>query len=129
MRVLVVSQDPSEMLRATSALTIVGTEIVEATSAADAHREMHTGDFNALVIDGDLRPEGGFSLLFEIRAGEELRGSPTTPALVLIDRAQDRYLAGWAQADDVIVKPSDPFDIAARVERLVAESQPGAPAV
>lgn len=126
MRVLVVSEQVDERLRATTALHLRDdVEVVEATSAAEGRALVEDGDFDVLVIDGDLRPQGGFSLLYEIRASGEYRGEPTPPAIVMIAREQDRFLSDWSGANELMIKPVDPFEVAARVDALVG----GAPAV
>ncbi len=75
-----------------------------------------------LVVDGDLRPQGGFSFLYEVRADSQLRGEPSPPALVMIAREQDRFLSDWSGANDLILKPVDPFDLALRTVALVGDA-------
>lgn len=128
MRVVVVSENAAERLRAASGLLADDdVEVVEATGAADAHDLVEAGGVDVLVIDGDLVPEGGFSVLYEIRAAGELRGEATPPAIVLTSREQDRFLARWAGANAHVRKPVDPFELARLVRSL--ESQPAAPRV
>lgn len=122
MRVLVISEQAGERLRATTALHISDdVEVVEATSAAEGKALVEREDFDVLVIDGDLRPQGGFSLLYEIREAGEYRGEPTPPALVMIAREQDRFLSDWSGANELLLKPVDPFQVAARVRALFGE--------
>lgn len=119
MRVLVVSEDAKERMRATSALKLrADAEVTEAASAGSARDLVNAEDFDVLVIDGDLAPKGGFSLLYELREQGELRGEPTPPALVMMGREQDRWLAGWAGANEVMLKPVDSFVLAKRVSGL-----------
>jgi len=118
-RVLIVSESPAERLRAASGLLAQpDVEIVEAHTARGAHQIVAAGGVDVLVIDGDLSPEGGFSLLYEVRAAGELRREATPPALVVMGREQDRWLAGWSGADEVLLKPVDPFRLADRVHAL-----------
>lgn len=122
MHVLVVSETPSERARASSALAVLGdVTIDEATAAREAHRMVADADYDVLVIDGDLRPQGGFSLLYEIRAAAELAGTTSPPAVVLLGREGDRWLAGWSGANAVERKPVDPFELARRVREVVGE--------
>ncbi|MBW3576541.1 MAG: hypothetical protein KY462_02140 [Actinobacteria bacterium] len=122
MRVLVVSSDPGIRLRAGAALRARdGFEVDEATSAMDGHLLTSERDYDVLVIDGDMRPEGGQSLLFEIRARAEYEGVAAPPALMLMGREVDRWVSKWAGAADAVVKPVDSFDIARRVLALVGE--------
>lgn len=122
-RVLVVSADPAERARASSALQRrEGVEVVEVSDARQAHREVNSSDLDVLVIDGDMRPEGGQSVLYEVRAAAEYRGTKAPPAIVLMGREQDRWLSAWAGARDAIVKPVDSFDLARRVLDLAGET-------
>lgn len=118
-RVLIVSENPVERLRAaTGLLSAPDVEVVEAHTARGAHERVAEGGIDVMVVDGDLRPEGGFSLVYEIRAAGQLYDRFTPPALVMVDREQDRWLADWAGTNDVLVKPVDPFALAKRVRSL-----------
>ena len=127
MRVLVVSEDAKERLRAVSALTLhADAEVVEAATVdAARHLILREGArFDVLVVDGDLYPRGGFAMLYDLRARCELEGLDPTPAVVMIDREQDRWLARWAGANDVMRKPVDPFRLAVRVSELEGAEVP-----
>lgn len=121
MRVLVVSEDAMERLRAVSALRLHDdVDVVEVTNAVDARQlliEAHES-FDVLVVDGDLSPRGGFAVLYDLRARAELSGQPVAPALVMASREQDRWLAGWAGANAVMLKPVDPFELTRQVGAL-----------
>lgn len=123
MRVLVIAEDETERLRATAGMRArQDIEIVELSSAIEAHGRTEDERFDILVIDGDMRPEGGFSLLYEIRARAELREEGVPPAIMLLAREDDRWLARWAGAAEALVKPVDSFVLAKRVEALVRET-------
>jgi DNA-binding response OmpR family regulator len=121
-RVLVVSEDSRERLRAVSALALhaADAEVLECASADEARRRLlEDGEaVDVLVVDGDLRPRGGFALVYDVRQRAEVDEVPSPPALVMTSRDQDRWLAGWAGANDVMLKPVDPFDLARRVREL-----------
>lgn len=122
MRVLVVSGDAAERSRATAGLRREGVEVEEAGDARQAHRAVNASDFDVLVIDGDMQPEGGQSVLYEIRASAEYRGTRPPPTIMLMGREQDRWLSAWAGAQDALVKPVDSFDLARRVLGLAGET-------
>lgn len=125
MRVLVVSQDIQERQRATSALAqSAAVVIVEVDSAKAARLALEAATVDVLVIDGDLTPKGGFSLLYEVRADAQLLGERQIPALVLVERAADQWLAKWARADATLPKPVDPFAVARIVGELVGQPEP-----
>jgi CheY-like chemotaxis protein len=126
-RVLVVSEDVKERLRAVSALALhTGAEVVESTSAEEArHRLLVDREvFDVLVLDGDMRPRGGFAVLYDLRQRAQVDDLASPPALVMTGRDQDRWLAGWAGANEVLLKPVDPFELARRVEGLVGAEAP-----
>ena len=129
MRVMVVSEDATERLRAVSALQLHAddeVEAVEKVSGPDAREHLAEDDaFDVLVIDGDLFPKGGFALLYALRSGAELDGRAHVPAVILADREQDRWLADWAGANAVLVKPVAPFALAREVEGLVGVAGAG----
>jgi len=125
MRILVVSADPAERLRASSGL-IAGTEdVVECDGVDEARRLVlggGDGPFDVLVVDGDLMPRGGYAFLYELRSHADLTGWTAPPSVVLASRPSDRWLAGWAGASELFLKPVDPFEVAATVRAL-----PGSP--
>jgi DNA-binding response OmpR family regulator len=126
-RVLVVSEDGKERLRAVSGLRLHGVgEVVELASAAEVRDLLLHGDerFDVLVVDGDLQPRGGFALLYDVRNHAALAGTPATPSLVMAAREQDRWLGAWAGANEVVLKPVDPFDLARRVAALEGAEAP-----
>lgn len=124
MRVLMVSESAMERLRATAALRArPGIRVDEAGSPAEAHRMTQDEDYDALIIDGDMRPEGGFSLLYELRAHGQQVGAPVPPAIMLMAREDDRWMARWAGASEALVKPVDFFFLAKRVEALAREPE------
>lgn len=127
MRILVVSEDPSERDRAASALELIGdVEVDEAASAAVAATLEGEVAYDVLVVDGDLAPKGGFSWLYELHAAADLAGRRTAPAIVMTSRPQDAWLADWARAEEVIRKPVDSFVLAQRVRALAALAVPTA---
>jgi DNA-binding response OmpR family regulator len=126
-RVLVVSEDVGVRLRAVSSLRLhdVG-EVVEAASAEVARDLLIRQEerFDVLVLDGDLSPRGGFAVLYDLRSRAVLAGSSSPPAIVLAAREQDRWLGAWSGANEVVMKPVDPFDLARRVAALEGAQAP-----
>jgi DNA-binding response OmpR family regulator len=119
MRVLVASEDAEVRVRAAGAMrSRAGIEVVEATSAADAHQRLRDDEVDVVVMDGDMRPEGGYSVAYELRAAAELAGGYAPPVIMLMEREQDRWLADWAGAAEALLKPVGPFELADRVAEL-----------
>lgn len=122
-QVLVVSQSSAERRRAVSALQLTGQiRVVEADSPFEARSLAGEQAFDVLVVDGDLEPMGGFSLVYELRAAADMAGETSPPAVVLTSRAEDRWLAGWAGANRTVAKPVDSFVLAREVSTLVGRS-------
>jgi DNA-binding response OmpR family regulator len=80
--------------------------------------------FDVFVVDGDLTPRGGFALLYDLRARAEVEGTPAVPSLVMTSRVQDSWLAAWAGANEVLLKPVHPFELARRVVALEGAEAP-----
>lgn len=115
---VVISEEPVRSL-AVSALGLRrDLEVTAVASIAEARDLLPEAD--VLVVDGDLRPKGGYSWLYELREGAEITGIPRPPSLVLTDREDDRFLVEWSSADAWLAKPVDPFALARTVAELAA---------
>jgi DNA-binding response OmpR family regulator len=126
-RVLVVSEDPKERLRAVSALELqAAADVEEAATAEEVRRRIlrEGATFDVLVVDGDLQPRGGFAMLYDLRSHAELVGIDPTPSLVMAAREQDLWLANWAGANACLLKPVDPFELARQVQALEGTQVP-----
>lgn len=124
MRVLVVSENPSERARASSMLRATdGVEVLEAASASEGKAIVLSVEPDVLVVDGNLAPQGGYSFVYELRQHSTTEGRPAVPALLLTTREHDAWLAGWAAADATLPLPADPFDVARVVTELGAAAR------
>lgn len=115
MNVLVVSQDPVELARMTDGIELAFTAAIRVADSASSVPGivLAAADlFDLVVVDGDLRPRGGYAALYELRAAEDLAGRSPTPAIIVGTRQEDHWLAQWARADAVVAKPVDPFALA-----------------
>ncbi|MDX1510036.1 MAG: hypothetical protein R3249_01700 [Nitriliruptorales bacterium] len=120
MRLLVASEDAAERERCTSALALLeDVDALAVESAAAAREQVRQGAVDILVVDGDLRPKGGYSLLYELSAEAELAGSRPPRSIVLVERSEDKWLAEWARADATVTKPVDPFALTKAVRGLM----------
>jgi len=45
------------------------------------------------------------------------------PALLIVARPQDAWLAGWSRADGVVTHPIDPFTLAKSAASLLNQNQ------
>lgn len=121
MKVLLVSGHPSVTAQVTAAL--LGDPDVTLAEVRTPQRALAFLDegqhFDVVVADNDTWPTGGFALSREVKARGQM-GRAMPPVLLLLARAQDRWLSDWSQADAYVLKPPDPFDLAETVEALVA---------
>lgn len=71
-----------------------------------------------VVADEIASRMGAFGLARSLRDDHEPYGGVI---LILLERAQDRWLASWSGADAWYVKPADPFAVADRLWELLEE--------
>ena len=126
MKVLLVSPDPDP--RRLMALVVSGVErrlgtsleFLEAADGAEGLAAAFRERPDAVVADEIASHAGAFSLARDLRGATE----PYPGAIViLLDRRQDAWLAGWSGADAWFVKPVDPFELADRLVELVSGSK------
>lgn len=77
---------------------------------------------DAIVLDAMMPVLDGYEVLRRIREDEALSG---TPVLMLTARKQERDIVGALElgANDFMVKPFIPEELAARLARLLAEAR------
>ena len=96
-------------------------EVTEASTAHEAKRLLVDEDFDVLVIDGDLAPQGGFSFLYEFHlAAEHGRAARPRPRS---SSPRGPRTAGWPTGrtrTTTLPKPVDPFAVARAVDELTA---------
>jgi DNA-binding response OmpR family regulator len=79
-------------------------EYVECATLPAVLTELEQGGIDAMVLDGEAAPAGGMGVCRQ--AKDEIFRCP--PALVLIARPQDAWLATWSRADAAVSRPIDP---------------------
>jgi DNA-binding response OmpR family regulator len=90
-------------------------EIIEVATAPALFRLLDAGGADVMVLDGEAQPAGGIGVCRQ--AKDEIYDCP--PVLLIIARADDRWLATWSQADVVISHPLDPVALAREVAGLM----------
>ena len=73
-----------------------------------------------MVLDGEAQPAGGMGV--SRQAKDEIYNCP--PVLLVIGRADDRWLATWSKADAVVSHPIDPVGARPRARRAHARRAP-----
>jgi len=97
-------------------------ETVTMTSAEDALGRLNDGDpVSIVILDLFLPGMNGFDFLNALRSD---RRFDRLPVLVLSgsEKSEDRVRAFEAGADDFVVKPFNPMELAARVKNLIRRS-------
>ncbi len=74
-------------------------EVMMATQARQA---------DILILDGEAQPTGGIGISRQIHQEADV----VPPVVVVVRRADDRWLATWAGADEILVHPLDPVTAA-----------------
>lgn len=114
-RVLVVDDDADARTLARAALEEEGLAVVEAVDGEEALQRIRVDPPDLLVLDLGLPRRNGLDVLTEVRARSDL------PVIVLTGRTDesDRVVGLRLGADDYLVKPFYPRELAARVEAVL----------
>ena len=131
MKILIIEDESSIAENINYALSTDGHEPVWCETGKDALARLAPGDIDFIILDVGLPDMNGFDLMREIRK------QSMTPVLFLTARASeiDRVVGLELGADDYMVKPFSPRELAARVRailrrtsRLHQEPAPGSAA-
>ena len=124
LRVLVVDDEPMVREVVVSYLERDGFKVAEAADGQTAIRLALEGRPDLIVLDVMLPAIDGFEVLTEIRKRQDV------PVILLTARTDevDRVLGLELGADDYVVKPFSPRELAARVRSVLRRSRPPAPA-
>jgi DNA-binding response OmpR family regulator len=98
-------------------------EWIECTTGKEVVAAVQRGDLDAMVLDGEAWPTGGIGLAKQLK--DERADCP--PALVLVARDVDRWLATWSQADAVVAHPIDAPELTAALVELLRRQEAGLP--
>ena len=93
-------------------------EIVEASTGAEVVATCDEGGIDLAILDGEAAPTGGLGLARQLK--DELDAPP--PALVILGRRDDAWLATWSRAEGVIMHPVDAMQITDAVLTLLHET-------
>lgn len=113
--ILIVEDNDVESAILRTTLQHVG-ELVFVGTVQQAEQALTTNSFSMVITDVNLPDGDGFTLIKKIRADHK---TSDTPVFVLTGRtAVDDRVAGFALgADDYVMKPFEPTELAARVTR------------
>jgi DNA-binding response OmpR family regulator len=98
-------------------------EFVDVADGRDLVTAVDHGEADLCILDAEATPEGGMGLSRQLK--NEITDCP--PTLLLVARADDRWLATWSLADAVVSHPVDPDELTAAVVELLLARSAGDP--
>lgn len=122
MNALIVSRLPQRVAWARSALGLAYA-VEEADNGLAALVRARAGGIDVVIADETTEPYGAFGLSRELKL---LADAPAV--IVLLDRAQDAWLARWSGADRWLLQPADPFELAAAAREVLKDRHAAAAA-
>jgi DNA-binding response OmpR family regulator len=95
-------------------------EYLEVATEPVVWQLLDAGGIDLAILDGEATPAGGMGIARQMK--DEIYQSP--PALVLVGRPQDNWLATWSRADAAVSHPLDPIELGEAVVRLLRSRVP-----
>lgn len=122
-RILVVDDEPRVREVVSAYLERDGFRVLEAADADAARRHLESSSPDLVILDLMFPGVSGLDLLVELRKTSQV------PVIVLTARAEetDRVLGLELGADDYVLKPFSPRELAARVRSVMRRSVPSSP--
>ncbi len=120
-KLLVVDDDPEVRGMLSRLLEVEGYQVTEAMTGAEAIGSLSNGQPDLVILDVMLTTEDGFDVLAAIRRTSDV------PVILVTAKGHetDRVLGLKLGADDYVVKPFSPAELAARVGTVLRRSGPG----
>lgn len=124
-RVLVVDDDDNVCTTVSWALEADGFEVQAVSNGLDAMEAIEAAPPSLMVLDLSLPGLGGLDILRRLRESEAREGRFRLPVIVLSGRngEADRIVGLDLGADDYLVKPFSPGELAARARSLLRRCQ------
>jgi DNA-binding response OmpR family regulator len=119
-KVLLVADAPWAINDVRAALSDSRYDLVLVTDPREASGARLDEDPDVVVIDLQVGSMGGFAVVRDLRDAAAAAGEPAVPAVLLLDRSVDTFLAGRSGADAWLLKPVPAFDLRSVVDELAA---------
>jgi DNA-binding response OmpR family regulator len=115
---LTVRQTVRTSLGRRPAVDVSDVEIFECATEPAVIAAVDKKPFDLIILDGEAAPAGGMGICRQLK--DEIFNCP--PIVVLVGRADDRWLATWSRADAVVAHPIDPRALVKSVVDLLSRS-------
>lgn len=90
-------------------------DFLECASVSDVLMAIDDQVADLVILDGEAQPTGGIGISRQVH--QEAKVVP--PIVLTVRRADDRWLATWAGADEILVHPLDPVIASEAVATLL----------
>lgn len=90
-------------------------DYLECATFAEVLMAVDDDAVDLLILDGEAQPVGGMGVSRQIH----LEADNIPPVILLVRRHDDRWLATWANADQVLMYPIDPVTAAGAVAEVL----------
>jgi DNA-binding response OmpR family regulator len=90
-------------------------DFLECATVAEVLMAVDDNAADILILDGEAQPAGGMGISRQIH----LEAAKIPPVILLVRRLDDRWLATWAKADEVLMYPLDPVTAAESVAAVL----------
>lgn len=123
LKVLVYSDDVTVRASVRTALGrrpaeyISNVDLFEAATEPAVISAVDAKPFDLIILDGEAVPAGGMGVCRQLK--DEIFNC--APILLIVGRAQDRWLATWSGADAVVAHPIDPRALVSAAVSLLEE--------
>ncbi|MGW0037349.1 hypothetical protein [Gordonia sp. NPDC003376] len=113
LRVLVYSDDATTRREVIGALghrpdpDLPELSFLEVATGPMVFAQLDAGNVDVAILDGEATPQGGMGIAKQMSDEYD----PRPPTLVLLGRADDRWLADWSRADATAALPVDPIGL------------------
>jgi DNA-binding response OmpR family regulator len=99
-------------------------DFLECATVAEVLMAVDDNAADVLILDGEAQPAGGMGVSKQIH----LEADSVPPVILLVRRLDDRWLATWAKADEVLMYPLDPVTAAESVAAVLRDRAAAQPA-
>ncbi len=90
-------------------------DFLETDAVSEVFAAVDDQRVDLLILDGEAQPMGGIGVSRQVH----LEAQVIPPVLLTVRRAADRWLATWAQADEILIHPLDPVTAAEAVAKVL----------